>query len=846
MSEPHLTPMHRRDLTRGWVVCAVDADDDVPERVASTEIAATVPGCVHLDLLRSGLIDDPYHDCNEAAVQWIGRTGWEYTLEFHWHDDGSTRHALVFDGIDTHADIWLGDTHLGATANMHRSHRFDVSHALRDGANTLRVRLTAPVVAAEEAAETHGHYPHANHHPYNHVRTMACSFGWDWGPDLATAGIWRDVRLESWTGARIAAVRPNVALEDGIGVVTVDVEIEPGSDADGPFDIHARVDSAGVAGAATTRDNARVRLEIENPDVWWPWSLGDQPLYELAVDVFAGGQRLDTWTAAIGFRSFHIETGADDFGSEWTMIVNGTRVWARGANWIPDDLFVGAITETQYRERIEQAIAANIDVLRVWGGGLYEADVFYDICDELGVLVWQDFAFACAAYPEHDTMVAEIEAEAIDNVTRLMPHPSLVLWNGSNENHWIGGRRNWQASTPDGVWGERFYSEILPAVVSDIDPGRPYWPGSPYSGDGIPPNHPSHGTMHIWDVFNTDDYPVYRTHRPRFVAEFGFQGPPTHATLEQALTEYPPALDSPVLACHQKAPSGADKIGRSLEAHFGRPVSFDQWHFLAQVNQARAIQLGIEWFRSLDENSGAVVWQLNDCWPVVSWSAIDGDGRRKPAWYAMRRSFSDRLVSIQPCEGGLELVAHNLADRPWTETATVRRITLDGQAIATGAIPIDVAARTRTRHLLSPGLATPERLHHELLIADTGSMRSVWSWVPDDQLRYPQATATVTVDRNGTGLGVTVSAHSLLRDVCLFADRISPDAWVDDMLVTLLPGETHRFEVVGVDETSTVPPDLEAFGVLRYVNGSDGPSTHLQRSSTTRHSEGSTSGPQQR
>ncbi|GAB3848578.1 hypothetical protein GCM10029963_31660 [Micromonospora andamanensis] len=479
-----------------------------------------------------------------------------------------------------------------------------------------------------------------------------------------------------------------------------------------------------------------------------------------------------------------------------------------GVNWIPDDVFPTRVTRERLAHRFDQAEAANVNLLRVWGGGRYESEDFYDLADERGLLVQQDFLFACAAYPEEEPFATEVAAEATEQVIRLAPHPSLVLWTGNNENIWGWHDWDWQAPLAGRSWGRGYYLDLLPGILAALDPTRPYWPGSPWSGsEKIHPNHPAYGTTHIWDVWNTDDYVKYREYLPRFVAEFGYQGPPAYATLRRALSDDPLAPDSPGMAHHQKAADGDRKLRRGLDAHLPEPRDFDDWHWLTQLNQARAIALGVEHFRShRGRCMGTILWQLNDCWPVTSWAAIDGDGRRKPLWYALRHAYADRLLTVQPRDSGLALVAVNDGGQPWRASATVVRITLTGEPRAKTTLELDVPAHSAVTVALPDELARPDAAADELLVADTGDPtgRALWFFAEDRDVRWPAAAFDATVEPTDDGQRVRVTARTILRDVTLYPDRLDPSAEVDAALVTLLPGESATFTVRSA--TPSIPP----------------------------------------
>ncbi|CAM5354160.1 beta-mannosidase [Streptomyces pilosus] len=767
-------------LTDGWILRHPDGTGDA--------LPASVPGCVHTDLLAAGLIPDPFLGRNEAEVAWVGRRDWTYETELRAGPGAYEQTDLVFDGLDTVAEILLDGRPLGRVRNMHRSYRFDVTGL----SGRLAVRFASAHAEAEAVRGRLGERPGAYPEPYQYLRKMACSFGWDWGPTLVTAGIWRPVRLERWSTARIARVRPLVTVEDGAGRVELAVEVER-SRVEAPLAVEATV--GGVSARAELDGTAgTVRLRVPDARLWWPRGYGDQPLYDVELTLLHGEEALDSWRRRIGFRTVRLDTSPDAHGTGFTLVVNGERLFARGVNWIPDDVFPSRITRDRYRRRLEQAAGAGVDLVRVWGGGIYESEDFYDACDELGLLVWQDFPFACAAYPEEQPLRGEVEAEARENVVRLMPHPSLVLWNGNNENLWGFRDWDWEPALAGDSWGEGYYLGVLPRVVAESDPTRPYTAGSPWSGSWRHhPNDPAHGTHHSWEVWNRADYADYRLDVPRFVAEFGWQAPPAHATLRRALPGEELAPDSPGMLHHQKADDGNGKLERGLARHFAVPEGdFDRWHYLTQVTQARAVAAGVEHWRShWPVCAGTVVWQLNDCWPVTSWAAIDGDGREKPLYHELRRLYADRLLTVRADGDGLVVAAVNQAAGDWRDTLRLRRMSVDGTVLAEARPELTVPGRTVGTVALPAGLvpAGPG----EFLVADAGGLRALHFPAADRDIPYPRPEFEVAVVPEG----ITVTARTLVRDLLLQADRLDPEATADRGLVTLLPGEEVTIGVRG-------------------------------------------------
>ncbi|MEE1756432.1 glycoside hydrolase family 2 protein [Streptomyces sp. SP18CS02] len=796
-------------------------------------LPARVPGCVHTDLLAAGVIPDPYIGLGEKEVDWVGRRAWTYLADVS-HDSGHERTDLVFDGLDTAARISLAGEEVGVTRNMHRSYRFDITGRTGE----LEVRFASAYDEAEAVRAITGSRPNVYPEPSQYIRKMACSFGWDWGPTLVTAGIWRPVRLEHWSTARLASVRPLVTVDEGTGRVEVRLRAERTPRGQGRR-LVARASVAGVsAEVAFEGEEAVLHLDVERPLLWWPRGYGGQQLYDLGVELRDENGTLDAWERRIGFRTVELDRSADEHGTGFTLVVNGERIFARGVNWIPDDAFPSRVTPERYRTRLTQAADANVDLVRIWGGGIYEDDAFYDVCDELGLMVWQDFLFACSAYPEEQPLRGEVEAEARDNVVRLMPHASLVLWNGNNENLWGFRDWDWEPELAGDSWGEGYYLGLLPRVVAELDPTRPYTAGSPWSGSwDHHPNDPAHGTHHSWEVWNRQDYAEYRASVPRFVAEFGWQAPPAMATLRRALPGETLAPDSPGMLHHQKAEDGNGKLNRGVARHFALPEDdFDRWHYLTQVVQARAVAAGIEHWRShWPVCAGTVVWQLNDCWPVSSWAAIDGDGRLKPLHHELRRVYADRLLTLQPGEDGPVLAVINQSATAWRTAVTLRRLEADGGTVRSAVLEVTAEPRSVVRLPVPAELVPAEGSAKEFLAADAvagagpdadvdpaasaradraatdhvsadhvsadpGDLRAVYFPVPDKDFAYPRPEYDVIVEAvpgRSDRVDVVVSAHTLLRDLLLQADRLDPRASVDQGLRTLLPGEQARFRVSG-------------------------------------------------
>jgi beta-mannosidase len=808
--------LHRTLLAGSW---SLDVLSPLAEESRLTvdrlPLDVTVPGTVHTDLLTAGLIPDPYLDLNELDLTWIGRTSWIYRRTISVPEGSHTHTDLVFEGLDTLATITIDGKVVLTTANMFRTYRLPLA-GYAGRTIELAVAFESAWRPFDQASEDdRAAYGAAS----SFVRKMACNFGWDWGPSLVTAGMWRPAMLETWRAARLAAVRPSVTVdieEDKIiGLVNLTVELERD-----PAErlITVEIDVAGRTQTARSEASSRVivfdvEVPLEQSDLWWPRGYGEQPLHDLAVRVRdeVSGEVLDETVQRIGFRNSTVDMTPDADGTPFVFVVNGTPIPIRGFNWIPDDCFPHRVDRARIDERLAAAVEANANMIRVWGGGLYESDDFYDACDELGLLVWQDFAFACAPYPETRELRDEIEAEARENVTRLMRHPSLVLWNGNNEN-WLGWDDwDWKQRLAGRSWGAAYYLDLLPRVVAELDPAATYWPGSPYSGSpDVYSNDRSHGVVHLWDAWNSEGYAVFRQDRPRFVSEFGWQAPPAWRTLTDAVHDDPMTPTSPGVLHHQKAIDGNGKLSRGLAPYFDEPTDMADWHWAMQLNQARAIRFSVEHFRSLRPlNMGVVLWQLNDCWPVASWAVVDGAGRRRPGWYATRDVYAPRLATIQPRGDGLALVLVNDTAAPWSGQAHIRRVGLDGEQRAIESVTFVTAAGQATEIPLGEAVTRAAQPDAELIVADVdGAQRAWWYYVPDRELAYPDPGLSVQLierpsENEGMLTVVIIRAENFVRDLTIHPDRLGEHVTVDRMLVTLLPGETGVFRLAGVIDAAS-------------------------------------------
>lgn len=771
-------------------------------------VPGRLPGSVHEDLLTAGLIGDPYQDDEAWRTAWIGESDWCYETELT-PEDGTAReteaiaHQLVLSGVQGVATVVLGGTAVARIVNSHREYRIDVGDHLRAGGARLRIEFASAARAMREAeaADPGGPLPHDWGHPYERLRIVACTAGWDWAPPMLTAGVAGRAVLESWAGPRLEA-RVRTTLESGLGSGELLVDVSIGGSGGEAATGTVEVRMAEHCWVREVDGATHLRLPVPAPQPWWPRGYGAPRLYEVEVALLGTGQRV---RRRVGFRHVRLDTSPDEHGRRFVLVVNGREVFARGANWIPDDLRLVRTVADHYATRVGQAAGANMTMLRVWGGGRYEHDAFYEACDEAGLLVWQDFAFACAAYPEEEPLCSEVEAEAREQVRRLAAHPSVVIWNGSNECLQGWEDWGWPERVGDRTWGHGYYWGLLPAVLAEEAPEVPYVPSSPFSSTpGVAANADGEGTVHLWDQWNLLDHATYRDHVPRFVAELGHQAPATWATLARSMSDWPVAPDSEAMAFRQRQPGGMAHLLRRLEGHVPEPHALagdlDDWLWATQLHQADALRAAAGHLRgSWPRTAGMLVWQLNDAWPGISWSVLDHGGRPKPAWYALRRAFAPRAISIEPRDGSLWVVLVNDTDDPWEAETLVRRVHVEEGEWAADVLASSVPPRSVARLLVPAGLAQPHRRREEILVADVSGLRATSALCRPDGVRWaparPRVAVTEEVTAESSGWYVAVSADVVLSDVALLVDRVDGDARVDDMLRTLLPGETVSFAV---------------------------------------------------
>jgi len=790
---------------------------------------ATVPGCIHTDLIDAKFIDDISINGKEQDQFWLWKTDSVYSTTIPQDTSGGQK-DLIFKGLDTVATISINGAVRLTTKNMHRSYRLDISQDIAQGDLRLEIAFKAPLTDAEEHVAELGLFPRPYDMPYNYQRKMACSYGWDWGPITVSSGIWKPIEIHSWNIAFVdhMAVTPTVEK----GTPSFDLNVPVKGDTRG-LSATVRVIPA-LGGAPVLEQKISIQgdafneaIQVPQAKVWHPRGRGEQPLYNIEFDLLdSNGNLLETHTKRVGFRKVELDTSAIS-GSKnlFAIKVNGERLWIRGANWIPDDPFPTRVTKERYQQRIKDMLEVNINGIRVWGGGIYESEHFYNFCDEEGIVVWQDFLFACAAYPETPEMFEEVAAEVDENVRRLSSHPSLVIWCGGNEclegfQYW-----GWQPDLAGRPWGETFYRQTIPNTLKTVDNTRPYIPGSPFSTHSDDVRSFDSGTNHIWDVWNETGYERYEQYSPSFAAEFGFNGPGSWSMLTRAIGSEDLDSTTPEVAYYQRAFDGMTKIAAGLSREFANPPTAGHaWYFAAALDQARAVEIGLKHFRSLYEScSGSILWQFNDMWPAISWAVLDHTGFRKLAWHAMKAAYRPRTLIVGRVDQGAQITLLNDHPDPWRPRVEVFLINHVGAVINKHLLEVELdrygVFRTPATEIF-PEIANGD--FEGFILATSPEVRVSRRTTLKPAAAAPAHDLEYFAEIVDGKLKVDVTAKTYIHELSILPEIVALGTQIDSQNVSLLPGENHVFTVTGnPDDLVKIQKSVDAvlWSHNRIVNG---------------------------
>jgi beta-mannosidase len=742
--------MRRRDLADHWQLKQRDPAKTLQDDCAASEgwLPATVPGVVQGDLLAQGLIPDPFQGLNETAVQWVGEHDWIYRCRFTWAPDEAAdgEPVLCFGGLDTIATAWLNGQQILTSDNMFVAHRGPIQAHLRAGENKLIILFESALRVGREREAEYGKMPCWNGDSSRvYVRKAQYHYGWDWGPRLLTAGPWQPVWLEH-VSARIAELHCPVEISDDLRSARFPVRVaveQPKKMPSATLQLALYAPGSELLSEHTfpsLEETLRHTFAVEQPELWWPHGYGEQARYRLVATLRQGDAVVERQEQQLGVRRLRLlqDEVADEEGKSFRFEVNNTPIFCGGANWIPADLILNRVSAERYRTLLQQAVDAHMQMIRVWGGGVYESDTFYDLCDELGLLVWQDFLFACALYPAHDAFLQSVRAETEAAVRRLRHHPCIALWCGNNEDYDVARSQDRPISGPiiDAFPARAIYEQLLAEVCARLDPARPYWRGSPYGGADN--NNELHeGDQHVWSVWHGEQAPYqdYPRFTGRFVSEFGMAAQPSATTLAAMASPAERYPGSRVLDFHFKADGGVRRVAAYLSENLRVPSDMALYTYATQVMQAEAIAAAYRGWRRQFQGpgrygcSGALVWQLNDCWPCISWSIVDDALIPKLAYYAARRALAPLALELDhDSETTSALWAANSTSDEIQGIVQVRRWSLDGQLEGDAERTVTLAPH-RTTPLGSIALTTDptHSLQAHLLVEGTVRARaSLW------------------------------------------------------------------------------------------------------------------------
>lgn len=782
--------------------------------------AASVSGTIHTDLLNNKMIDDPFYSDNELSLGWICESDWIYETKFKLPENykNSFPVRLIFEGIDTVAEIFLNGIKLANVDNMFRRYSFDVTSSLEPKQNVLIVILHSSLKSAIELEKKYGKLDVALNSERVYLRKAQYSFGWDWGPSFPTMGIWKSVYLEQIPQAELTKLVFNTIESNGQRA-----EVEIGVFLTGNIETISRIkftlenSDSRIVKEIIKPDQSEINLKIVLPDpkLWYPNGEGGQSLYNLIVEAFApDGILIDSINRKVGIRTIELKL-EDDGKSTFRFIVNGKPIFTKGVNWIPADSFLPRIKEDKYFALLKLAQAANINMIRVWGGGIYESDYFYELCDELGLLVWQDFLFACGSYPEHKEFLENVKVEVEENVIRLRHHPCIAIWCGNNENEWTW-YQNKKISYKN-MTGYKIYHELLPSLMETLDPHRPYWPSSPF-GEGEDPNNQGSGNNHQWDIWSRwIDYDTVVNDQSLFVTEFGFQGPANIQTLNKAIPIKNRKTYDRIFEHHNKQVEGTERIFRFMAAHLPVRNNWEDFIYLGQLNQALALKTCVEHWRSnYPCTNGTIIWQINDCWPVTSWSLVDSNLTPKIAYHMIKNSFSQCLVTFIKKDNVAEVRFLNQQSKSFHGELILKKYHLQSGKELSTKIFIQESKPNSSKTVHSISLIDRNTIFVSYLYNKAGEMIHKNIFYPDSwkQAPLPAVRINKKIIKKGNDFYLLLNSAK----PALFVDFYHQKLTFSDRGFSLLPGEKVLIKISGKGVGKIKVDEIKVFILNDYLN----------------------------
>jgi beta-mannosidase len=768
-------------------------------------LPAMVPGGVHTDLLALEMIPDPFYADNELKVMWVAETDWEYKGRFAVTSElAEAKHLfLTADGLDTLADVFLNGELIASVDNMFRQYRWDVAGKVKSGANEVNILFRSTVNFCRRRNEEKPLTVSGGMSLPGGVfaRKAPCHFGWDWGPRLAPVGVWRDLRLEAYGAARLADVHVRQAHgTKGVTIsASVKAEIWQGEGLRACMSVTSPDGKKRqIAEEVLYNGKTDLSVVIKKPLLWWPNGYGEQPLYTVEIEILSPAGVEDRKSYRLGLRTVEVRREPDQWGESFTFIVNGVPVFMKGSDWIPADSFPTRMNGEAYERLIRSAAETHQNMLRVWGGGFYEDECFYDLCDRYGILLWHDFMFACYVYPhDEEAFVANLRLEVEDNVRRLRHRTCLALWCGNNEMEqgwvdWGWGIREDPLYVTEKAAYEQFFYHTLPAWVAELDPDTMYWPSSASSNTPMKdPNSQDRGDMHYWDVWHgRKPFTAYRTAFPRFMSEFGFQSLPPIETVATYAEKKDWNMTSFIMEHHQRSGSGNGLMIGQMTDTFRMPKDFPMLTYLSMLLQAEGIRYGVEhWRRNKNRVSGTLYWQLNDCWPVASWASLDYYGRWKALHYAAKRFYAPVMLSIEDTGTKMDLHVTSDVTVEWKGCVRWVLMTIDGHTLKSGECGVEVAALQNVKAVeldFSADINDSNRrsvvLIAELYAGEERVSSALAGFCPIKHLDLQDPGLDVAVFKEGKLVRVVITSRTLARFVELKladADVVFSDNYID-------------------------------------------------------------------
>ena len=791
-------------------------------------LPATVPGTVHTDLLDNKKIEDPYYRLNEHNLQWIDKVNWEYRTSVILSTEMVSKQHIIleFQGLDTYADVYINDHLLLSADNMHRTWTVDVKNQIKQGENVISVLLKSPTVIGLEKQEVFGYgLPAANDQSVagglgnNQVsvftRKAGYHFGWDWGPRLVTSGIWRKVVIKAWDNQKIENIHIVRKLLNAKSAL-LKAELDISSDQAGSQQISIKVNDILTASQTIELKKGTntypIDFEIKNPKRWWPNGLGAQILYKITAVLGSDEAVADSKTVHTGLRTIKLirTPDVDGKGESFYFEVNGRPVFMKGANYIPNDVFLPRVTPEKYETVVKSAARCNMNMLRVWGGGVYEDDLFYDLCDKYGILVWQDFMFACSMYPGDSAFLDNVKNEAIDNVKRLRNHACLAIWVGNNEietawGQWDekagwGYKQLYTRQQREVIWQayDAVFHHILPDVVNDLDNDVAYWPSSPSAGfQKLASYETRSGDMHYWGVWHgLHPFSDFRKYKARFMSEYGFQSFPEFKTVQKYTIPSDYNIESEVMASHQRSGIGNIRIKQYMAEDYKIPADFEQFLYIGQLLQAEGIKMAMESHRiAIPYCQGSLYWQINDCWPVASWSSMDYYQRWKAVQYFSREAYKNSVITTVEENG--KIAVYGISDLLNTQKGLLKLKIIDfrgntlWEKIVKAQLPANTSAvifETDSNSLFSSFGKTKC-----MMVSSFESGKNVidmdchyFAKVKDIELLNPGIS--IDIKETPDSYSVTISTENLCKNLFLFSTN--SEVQFSDNFMDILPGQS--------------------------------------------------------